>query len=150
MQLNLPKYDIKIRKNPQGEFEIFDTFRKKYLYLTPEEWVRQNFLHFLVNEYHYPAGLIEIEKGLTLHKLQKRADALVYNRMGKPVVLLEFKAPHIALTQKVMEQIARYNLYFNVPYLIVSNGLEHYCFHIDFTNKSVSPPVNIPDFSRLG
>ena len=149
MKLNLPKYDIKVRKNSTGEFEIFDDFRKKYLYLTPEEWVRQNFLHFLVNEYQYPKSLIEIEKGLSLNKLQKRADALVYNTSGKPVVLLEFKAPHIKLTQKVMEQIARYNLHFKVPYLIVSNGMEHLYFYIDYNSQSVTALDKIPQYTEI-
>ena len=149
MKLNLPKYDLKVRKNSIGEFEIFDEFRKKYLYLTPEEWVRQNFLHFLVNEYQYPKSLIEIEKGLSLNKLQKRADALVYNTSGKPVLLLEFKAPHIKLSQNVMEQIARYNLHFKVPYLIVSNGMEHLYFHINFNTQTVTPLQEIPNFNEI-
>jgi hypothetical protein len=149
MHLNLPKFNIKIKKNHLGEFEIFDEFRKKYLYLTPEEWVRQNFLHFLANEFQYPKSLIEIEKGLTLNNLQKRADALVYSTMGNPLVLLEFKAPHISLNQNVMEQIARYNLHFKVPYLMVSNGLEHYCFFVDFNEQTVTGLNEIPHFNTI-
>ena len=149
MHLNLPKYSLKIKKNALGEFEIFDAFRKKYLYLTPEEWVRQNFLHFLVNEYDYPKSLIEIEKGLTLNQLQKRADALVYNTLGKPVVLLEFKAPHITLNQNVMEQISRYNLHFKVPFLIVSNGMQHHCFYVDFEQQTVTELNEIPHYNKI-
>lgn len=146
-KLNLPQYEIKV-KQENGKQMIFDSVRKKYLVLTPEEWVRQNFIQFLIQEKNYPAGLIQIEKGLKLNELQKRADALVYKNVS-PLVLIEFKAPNIEIKQEVFEQIARYNSHFKVPYLIVSNGLNHYCAKIDFKENSFGFLKDIPEYNSL-
>jgi hypothetical protein len=146
-KLNLPSYSIK-QKREGGKHYIFDSVRKKYLILTPEEWVRQNFIEYLIQEKGYPKGLIEIEKGLKLNELQKRADALVYQG-ADPKVLIEFKAPKVKITQDVFEQIGRYNSIFKVPYLIVSNGLSHYCAKIDFNNNSFEFLEDIPDYNSL-
>lgn len=144
-KLNLPPYHIKI-KEEEGKQYIFDSIRKKYLVLTPEEWVRQNFIQFLIQEKKYPEGLVVIEKGLKLNELQKRADALVY-KDANPLVLIEFKAPSVKITQEVFEQIGRYNSIFKVPYLIVSNGLEHYCAKINFIENSFEFLGDIPDYN---
>lgn len=143
-KLNLPPYPIKL-KEEKGKQYIFDSIRKKYLVLTPEEWVRQNFLQFLIQEKQCPQGLVVIEKGLKLNELQKRADALIY-KDSTPLVLIEFKAPSVKITQEVFEQIGRYNSIFKVPYLIVSNGLEHYCAKINFKENNFEFLKDIPNY----
>lgn len=145
--LNLPQYQLKI-KEVGGKQYIFDNIRKKYLVLTPEEWVRQNFIQFLIQEKNYPIGLIEIEKGLKLNELQKRADAIVY-KDSKPSVLIEFKSPTVEIKQEVFEQISRYNSHFKVPYLIVSNGLNHYCAKISFEKHNFIFLNKIIDYTEL-
>ncbi len=146
-KLNLPQYPLKLKKEG-GKQYIFDVIRKKYLVLTPEEWVRQNFIQYLISEKEYPASLIAIEKGLRLNELQKRADALVYKNTD-PIVLIEFKAPKIKINQEVFEQIGRYNSTFKVPYLIVSNGFDHYCAKINFENSSFEFLHEIPNYATL-
>jgi hypothetical protein len=146
-ELNLPQYPIKL-KEEGGVKYIFDAIRKKYLVLQPEEWVRQNFIQFLIHEKKYPASLIEIEKGLKLNELQKRVDVLIH-KDSKPIVLIECKASNVKINQEVFEQIARYNNVFKVPYLLVTNGLEHYCAKIDFETSSFEFLEEIPDYSEL-
>jgi len=147
-QLNLPQHPIKI-KEEGGKTYIFDFIRKKYLVLQPEEWVRQNFIQYLIQDKNYVASLIAIEKGLKLNELQKRADIVIYDKQAQPIVLIECKAPKVNLNQEVFEQVARYNMVFKVPYLIVTNGLEHYCAKIDFQKNSFEFLENIPDYSTL-
>ena len=149
MDLNLPGYQFKIRKSAHGKSEIFDVFRKKFIMLTPEEWVRQNFLRFLVEEKGYPETLILIEKGLMVNKMHRRFDAVVYSTGGKPAVLLEFKAPGVMIGQKVFEQIAAYNFSLRVNYLMVSNGMSHYCCRLDFTDSNFKFMDGIPQYSQL-
>jgi hypothetical protein len=149
MQLNLPEFDLKVRKTREGKKEIFDVFRKKYLVLTPEEWVRQNFLHFLRHKKGFPQSLISVEKGMTVNRMQKRFDAVVYGKQGEPLVLLEFKAPDVPINQKVFEQIAAYNIMLKVRYLVVSNGLNHYCCRMDYENHQYSFVKEIPDYQEL-
>jgi hypothetical protein len=146
-ELNLPQYPIKL-KEEGGVKYIFDAIRKKYLVLQPEEWVRQNFIQFLIHKKSYPASLIEIEKGLKLNELQKRVDVLIH-KDSKPIVLIECKAPNVKINQEVFEQIARYNNVFKVPYLLVTNGLEHYCAKIDFERSSFEFLEDIPNYSEL-
>lgn len=146
-ELNLPQYPIKI-KEEGGVKYIFDAIRKKYLVLQPEEWVRQNFIQFLIHEKKYPASLIEIEKGLKLNELKKRVDVLIH-KDSKPIVLIECKAPNVKINQEVFEQIARYNNVFKVPYLLVTNGLEHYCAKIDVERSSFEFLEDIPNYSEL-
>ncbi len=105
---------------------ILDPIRRKYVKLTPEEWVRQNFVQYLINEGKYPAGLIGIEVLFRINKLKKRADILVHNRKGKPVMIVECKSPDIKLNESVFEQIATYNMNYKVPYIVVTNGMVHY------------------------
>lgn len=146
-QLNLPFYNITL-KEENGNHFIFDDIRKKYLRLTPEEWVRQNFVKYLIDEKKYPASLIVIEKGLKLNELTKRADVLIY-KDSNPILLVECKAPTVKISQDTFDQISRYNLTFKVPYLMVTNGMSHYCCQIDFENNSYHFLEEIPYFEEL-
>ena len=147
-KLNLPQYPIKL-KEEKGVQYIFDRIRKKYLVLQPEEWVRQNFIQYLIEEKGYSANLIEIEKGLKINELQKRADIVIYDKKAEPIVLIECKAPKIKINQSVFEQVARYNVVFKVPYLVVTNGLDHYCAKVDFETNSFKFLKALPDFIQL-
>ena len=149
MQLNLPAYEVKVKENGTKGKEVFDAFRKKYVRLTPEEWVRQHFLHFLCDTKHYPKSLIAVEKSLTIHGRPRRFDAVVYNPDGLPVLLLEFKAPEVKLTQAVFDQVAAYNLALHADYLIISNGLSHYCCKMDYLKHRYHFLKDIPDFTDL-
>jgi hypothetical protein len=133
-QLNLPEYSFTIR-GKEGEEMILDLLRRKFVKLTPEEWVRQNFIQYLINAGKYPLGLMGIEMEFGHNKLKRRTDILVHNRSGEPVMIVECKAPEISLDEKVFEQIVTYNREFRVPYLVVTNGLHHWAckFNIDFT-----------------
>ena len=146
--LNLPDYDFRMRKST-NKIEIFDEFRKKFVILTPEEWVRQNLLKYLHIEKNVPKSLIAIEKGLTVNRLKKRTDILVYNSKGITRMIVECKAPEIKINQNTFEQIARYNMTLKVDYLLVSNGLNHYCCKIDFANQGFQFIDNIPEFNTL-
>lgn len=128
---------------------IFDPIRKKHVRLTPEEWVRQNFIQYLVNEGGYPPGLIGIEIKSKFNNLNRRVDILVHNRAGKPVMIVECKAPEITLNDKVFDQIVCYNMGFRVPYLIVTNGIDHYACRIDFENNKYEFLLVIPLYEDL-
>lgn len=147
--LNLPFTDLKVRKNKKGVIEIFDAFRKKYVALTPEENVRQQFMHYLIKEKAFPTSLIAIEKGLVINQLQKRFDAVAYNKWGKPLVLLEFKSPEIKISQAVFDQISVYNIKLKVKYLIVSNGVNHYCCKVNFKDGTISFIKDIPFYNEI-
>jgi hypothetical protein len=123
-ELNLPQYSFRIT-GKEGSQMILDTVRKRYVKLTPEEWVRQNFVQYLINEGKYPPGLLGIEMLLRLFKVKKRIDIMVHNRSGKPVMIVECKAPEIELNEKVFNQIVTYNMELKVPYIIVTNGITH-------------------------
>lgn len=149
MKQNLPEYQFKIKSSPAGKDAIFDEFRKKFVTLTPEEWVRQNVMRFLKEEKKYPPMLIAIEKGIKVNNMQKRFDAVVHNRNGRAVMLIEFKSPDVKINQKTMEQISRYNLNLNVSYLFVSNGLVHYCCYVDKKTGDIAFLNDIPEFGVL-
>lgn len=143
--LNLPSYQFKLKQ--QGlRTQIFDSIRKKYVVLTPEEWVRQNFLQFLIREKNYPASLIAVEAGLKYNQLQKRMDVLVYDKQGTPHLMVECKAPEVKINQDVFDQIARYNMVFKVKYLVVTNGMHHFCCMMDYTNNAYQYLEQIPVF----
>jgi hypothetical protein len=129
------KLNFKVKTIENANY-VFDIIRKKYVLLTPEEWVRQHLLHYLIHEKKYPTSLISIERGLTVNGLKKRFDLLAFDNTGKPSLLAECKAPEIKLTQKVFDQIANYNMKFKVKFLLVTNGLQHsMCeFEDDFTS----------------
>ena len=124
-QLNLPEYSFKLRGSEDQEM-IFDTIRRRYVKLTPEEWVRQNFVRYLVHEGKYPAGLIGIEVLTRWNKMSRRVDILIHNRIGKPVMIVECKSPDVKIDEDVFDQIVCYNMGFRVPRIIVTNGMVHY------------------------
>ena len=144
--LNLPPYPIRIKEEENGTY-IFDVIRKKFLFLTPEEWVRQHLVHFLIEEKKYPRTLIQLEGGLKLNNLQKRSDILIFNNIGKKIVLIECKAPSVKISQETFDQIARYNFIHQVKWLFVSNGLQHYCCEIDFEQQSYRFLKELPEYS---
>ncbi len=147
-QLNLPTYSFKIsgKKNPET---IFDPVRRKYIKLTPEEWVRQNFVQYLVHEGKYPAGLIGIEVMFRLNKLKRRVDILIHNRRGEPVMIVECKAPEVRIDDKVFDQIVCYNMGLKVPYIIVTNGMDHYACKVDHENNKYEFLFVIPLYEDL-
>jgi type I site-specific restriction endonuclease len=144
-ELNLPPYKFNIRENGTRT-EIFDAFRKKYVVLTPEEWVRQNFLQYMITEKKYPASLIIVEAGLKYNQLTKRADIVAYNKEGKAFLIVECKAPEVKITQDVFDQIARYNMTFKVKYLVVTNGLQHFCCEMNYNDNSYIYLKDVPEY----
>ena len=146
--LNLPTFDAKIRKSKHG-FEIFDILRRKYITLTPEEWVRQHFVNYLITEKNYPASLMANETSIKLNSLSRRCDTVVYNNQLTPLVVIEYKEPNVAVSQQVFDQIARYNIVLRVKYLIVSNGLSHYCCEMDYENQTFTYLSEIPDYKSV-
>lgn len=146
--LNLPSFDAKIRKTERG-FDIFDVLRRKYIHLTPEEWVRQHFVNYLITEKKYPSSLMANETAIKLNSLSRRCDTVVYNRQLEPVVIIEYKEPEISISQEVFDQIARYNIVLRVKYLIVSNGLNHYCCEMNYEEQSYKYLTEIPDYNSV-
>ena len=147
-QLNLPEYQFRIR-GEEGSEMILDPIRRKFVRLTPEEWVRQNFVQYLVHEGKYPPGLIGIEVMSAFNKLRKRVDILVHNRAGRPVMIVECKAPEVAIDDVVFDQAVCYNMGFRVPYLIVTNGLIHYACRIDHEREKYDFLLVIPLYEDL-
>jgi len=145
--LNLPPFDAKI-VNKEGRLYIFDALRKKQLVLTPEEWVRQHWVHRLTREMHYPRSLISLEGGLRLHELNKRSDLVVFDPSGAKILMAEFKAPSVKITQQAFDQIANYNIVHRIPLLLVSNGLEHYYCEVDFETRSFRFLPELPPYQR--
>ena len=148
MRLNLPEYDFKIKKS-DDTYAIYDLLRKRYVALTSEEWVRQNFVQYLINERNFPIALMANEVSLNQNGIKRRCDTLVADRMGHPFVIVEYKAPQIQITQSTFDQIVRYNMVLHAQYLIVSNGLTHYCCKIDYEANSYSFLNDIPEYSEL-
>lgn len=146
---NLPPYPLKLRQQ-NGKLEVFDELRKKYVVLTPEEEVRQRFIHFLILDKKYPKGLLAVEYSLKVNQLKKRADIVVFSRFGHPLLVVECKAPSVKITQSVFDQIARYNMNLKVDFLMVTNGLEHFCCQLDFIKNTYVFLMEIPDFSMIG
>ncbi|RXP52335.1 type I restriction enzyme HsdR N-terminal domain-containing protein [Lutibacter sp. HS1-25] len=143
--LNLPTYKLRIKSN-ENKLVIFDIIRKKYVVLTPEEWVRQHLIHYLIEEKKYPISLIAVEKKVTINKLTKRTDILVFDNTGLPNIIVECKAPSVKITQATFDQIARYNLKLTSEFLIVSNGLEHFFCKMDTENECYIFLENIPNY----
>ncbi|TVZ55447.1 type I restriction and modification enzyme subunit R-like protein [Lutibacter sp. Hel_I_33_5] len=144
-KLNLPAYKFKLKSN-ENKTLIFDKLRKKYVVLTPEEWVRQHFVEFLIQEKKYPVSLIALEKQLTINNRKKRTDILIFSADGTHNIIVECKAPSIKISQDTFDQIARYNLKLNANYLIVTNGLEHYFCKLDVENEAFIFLEEIPDY----
>ena len=149
MKLNLPQYEFNIKKDSTGNYKIFDSLRRKFVALTPEEWVRQNFVAFLINDKRFPSGLMNNEISLTQNGISRRCDTLISDRHGNPFMIVEYKAPSIQISQKVFDQIVRYNMVLRAKYLVVSNGLSHYCCKIDYATNSYSFLPDIPDYDSL-
>ena len=147
-RLNLPQYEIKISER-DGKRMIFDFLRRKYVALTPEEWVRQHFVHFLIEHKGYPKGLIGNEIELQIGAKRLRCDTILYNKMAQPQMIIEYKAPTIPIQQKVFQQISTYNLLLKVDYLIVSNGIQHYCCKMDYNNQKCLFLEDIPEYEKL-
>jgi hypothetical protein len=147
-QLNLPEYSFRIT-GKEGNQMILDPVRKKYVKLTPEEWVRQNFIQYLIQEGKYPPGLIGIEIMSAYNNLKKRVDVLIHDRMGRPVMIIECKEPDKGIDDKVFDQIVCYNMGFKVPYLIVTNGMTHYACKIDIEQNKYEFLLVIPLFGDL-
>ncbi len=146
--LNLPQYFFRI-KNEGEKYFIYDNLRRKFVVLTPEEWVRQNFVKYLVQEKKFPAGRIGNEIFLIQNGRKRRCDTVVYDSHGSPLVIVEYKAPHIHITQATFDQICRYNSVLQVRYLMVSNGLVHYCCEVNCEEKRSIFLREIPFYSEL-
>ena len=148
LPLNLPSYPAKILKR-NGKNVIFDPLRQKYVALTPEEWVRQHFVHLLTDFKGYPKGLLANEIQLDLNGTKKRCDTVLFNKDLSARMIVEYKAPNIEITQAVFDQITRYNMVLKVEYLIVSNGMRHYCCKIDYNTMQYTFLPDIPAFTEL-
>ena len=148
MQLNLPKYDIKIRQT-DGKRQVFDPLRRKWVALTPEEFVRQHFVNHLTTDLNYPSSLLANEVELTIAGKRMRCDSVLYDARLQPKMIVEYKAPTVKITQHVFDQISTYNLLLHVDYLIVSNGMSHYCCKMDYDNNTYVFLDHIPAYSEL-
>lgn len=146
--LNLPPFDVKTRREGDRTL-ILDTLRRKYVTLTPEEWVRQHFTHLLTDHKGYPPTLLQNEVELACGGKKLRCDSILFNSDGTARMILEYKAPSVAITQKVFNQISAYNTLLKVDYLVVSNGLQHFCYKIDHTTGSGSFLSDIPAYNEL-
>jgi type I site-specific restriction endonuclease len=144
-QLNLPITALKT-KLLEGTAQVFDQVRKKYLVLTPEEWVRQHFIHYLNQEKNYPLGLMGVEKMVKYNGMQTRADIVLYTVDGKPNMIVECKASDIKITQDTFNQIAKYNFKLKVPFLVVTNGMQHFCCQIDYKTNEIRFLEEIPSY----
>ena len=143
--LNFPQYPLKIQA-VEGKNQVFDKVRKVWVALTPEEWVRQHMLWFLIHEKAVPESLIAVEKSLTINALTKRFDILVYNKETLPVMLVECKAPGVKLSQATLEQAARYNLRYKVGLLFITNGIKHYCIAVNHETQQFRNLTDLPGF----
>ena len=144
-QLNLPIAALKT-KLVEGTTQVFDQVRKKYLVLTPEEWVRQHFIHYLNQEKNYPLGLMGVEQMVKYNGMQTRADIVLYAADGKPNMIVECKAPKVKITQDAFNQIAKYNFNLKVDFLVVTNGIQHFCCALDYKNNKISFMKEVPDY----
>lgn len=147
--LSLPPYPAKTRTQ-EGRTQILDELRQRYVRLTPEEWVRQHFIHYLITQKGYPAALLANEISIKVGNLDRRCDSVLFHRQGgRPRIIMEYKAPHVSITQKVFQQIYAYNSALHADYLFVSNGMQHYGCHIDYHKMEVSFLKEIPNFTEL-
>ncbi|WP_394758230.1 type I restriction enzyme HsdR N-terminal domain-containing protein [Flavobacterium sp.] len=144
-KLNFPSYTFRF-KNSENKVSIFDEIRKKFVILTPEEWVRQNVVRFLLEEKKYPKSYINVEKVIKINSLTKRYDIVVFQPNGKLFLLVECKAPEVAISQNTFDQIARYNMVLESEYLMVTNGLNHYFCQMDFENEKYQFQNELPNF----
>ncbi|MBN2482537.1 MAG: type I restriction enzyme HsdR N-terminal domain-containing protein [Bacteroidales bacterium] len=146
--LNLPTYSFSIKQDGDKKY-IFDEIRRRYVSLSPEEWVRQNIIKYLSEDKHYPRTLMSIEKGFRRNRLSERYDLLIYDRTGEPAMIVECKAPVVEISQRTFNQATRYNEMYHARYLLVTNGRKHYCCRIDLTRKSYEFLTDIPEYDEL-
>ena len=146
--LKLPPCSLRI-KEEQGTRLIYDPLRRKYVALTPEEWVRQHFVNYLTGWLGYPPGLIRIEGSFRLNSMLRRADILVHDRAGEPALIVECKAPEVKITQEVFDQVINYNFSYGVGYLVVTNGITHFAGKIDIAGRSFILLDHIPDYKTI-
>ncbi|MDR1783545.1 MAG: type I restriction enzyme HsdR N-terminal domain-containing protein [Dysgonamonadaceae bacterium] len=147
-ELNLPDIELNI-KQIKGKNYVFDPLRNNFVRLTPEEFVRQHFTAFLINQKNYPKNRMANEIEITLGNLHRRCDTVVYDEFLQPLMIVEYKAPSVALSQQTFDQISRYNMSLAVPWLAVSNGIAHYCCKIDVKNREYAFLKDIPDYKDL-
>jgi len=147
-QLNLPQAQLQISRR-ENQFFVTCLVRKKKILLTPEEWVRQHLIHFLINHLNVPIGLIASEMSLDINGLVRRCDVVVFNRNGKPVFLMECKAPEVVLGEQVVHQIAQYNFNLGTNYLLITNGIKHRILALDRVKGEIKSLEEFPDFSAL-
>ena len=147
-ELNFPSFDARVQKG-EDFVTIYDVIRKKWVKLTPEEWVRQHAVHFLLEHKTYPATLMAVEVGMEIQTMKRRADIVCYDSQGNVVLVVECKAPEVKITQAVFDQIAQYNILLKSQYLLVTNGLEHYICKIDSEHKTYAFLEDIPDYKSL-
>jgi len=162
-ELNLPPFSVKTRgarpvsgaaatpaaASRNAKLEIFDFLRKRYVTLTPEEWVRQHFTHWLVEHKGYPQGLLANEIALHIGDKTLRCDSVVYDKTAHPLMIIEYKAPSVQITQRVFTQISAYNLLLHVDYLVVSNGVQHYCLRMDYERATYTFLPEVPDYKQI-
>jgi hypothetical protein len=148
LQLNLPAFDYKLKQSPEKSL-IFDGIRRKFVTLTPEEWVRQHFIHYLVSYLQYPKSLLAIERGTSYNHLAKRPDLCVYGPNGRPVMLVECKAAQVPITAATVKQASVYNQNIKARYVVLTNGLEHYCWEVDFGSSTYNALQQIPAYPDL-
>lgn len=146
--LNLPTYLFRLKED-KGKKYIFDEIRRRFVLLTPEEWVRQHVVHFLVTLKNFPQSLISIEKGFSHNRRKQRFDLLVYDRKGIPLMLVECKAPAVEINQLAFDQAGRYNNKYKASFLLITNGIKHYCCQIHSTNRQYRFLQDIPDFGEM-
>lgn len=147
-QLNFPSYSFKI-KTEDGKKLIFDRLRKKYVALQPEEIVRQHMISYLIEEKHYPASLMNNEISISYNGLDKRCDSVVYKNNAQPIMIIEYKAPSIKISQDTFDQIAVYNMKLHVDYLLISNGINHFCCKVDRESHQLHFLKDIPTYEEL-
>jgi hypothetical protein len=148
VKLNLPEYEYSVKKD-EGKVWIFDIIRKRFIVLTPEEWVRQHFVNFVISVLNYPRTLMKIETGLVYNKLNKRSDIIVYDRQGLPWMIIECKAPDQKLSQQTLEQVTMYNASLKARYVAVTNGLMHLCSEINWSDRKTILLNEFPAYEQL-
>jgi hypothetical protein len=145
VKLNLPEFEYSVKK-AEGKVWIFDIIRKRFLILTPEEWVRQHFVNYIINDLKYPKALIKIESGLIYNKLSKRSDIIVYNREGIPWMIIECKASDQKLSQQTLQQVTMYNTSLKAKYIVVTNGLQHLCCEVNWEDRRTTLMKSFPEY----
>ena len=148
VQVNFPSFNFIVKRTETGRV-IFDSYRQKYVRLTPEEWIRQHFLEYLVRVCRYPASLIAVEMAFQYQEMRRRADVVVHDRIGRPFLMAECKAQDVKIAQSTFDQVSRYNRVVGARYLAVTNGISHYCWQVDTATGSYQFLDGIPQFRQM-